>query len=108
MASSALTRFRQISLAEGVSFLLLLGVAMPLKYLAGMPMAVKAVGWVHGVLFIVYVVALLFVAADREWKPLRIFFGLVAAVLPFGPFVFDRHLRREQEAEAPAPAVEGA
>ena len=48
-------RFKWISLAEGLSFLLLLGIAMPLKYGFDMPLAVKYLGWVHGALFVVYI-----------------------------------------------------
>ena len=52
MLSHSIGRLRAIGMLEGVSFLVLLGVAMPLKYLAGMPAAVKIVGWVHGILFV--------------------------------------------------------
>lgn len=82
--------FRTVGFLEGTSFLLLLGVAMPLKYLADMPLAVRYVGWAHGVLFLAYV-AVAFAAADRmNWTVKQRLGSLVAAVLPFGPFVFDR------------------
>ena len=47
-------RLRAVGMVEAVSFLLLLGVAMPLKYFAGMPLAVKIAGWIHGLLFIAF------------------------------------------------------
>jgi integral membrane protein len=96
-AARAIARLRRVGAAEGISFLVLLGVAMPLKYLAGMPMAVKVVGWAHGVLFVVLVVALLKAKKEARW-PIR-FAGLifVAALLPFGPFVIDRRLAREEK-----------
>jgi len=84
---------RIISLTEGVSFLLLLGVAMPLKYFAGLPMAVKLAGWIHGVLFIVFGLALLQTMIVARWPMLRGAAVFVAALLPFGPFVMDRRIR---------------
>ncbi|MFW5972756.1 MAG: DUF3817 domain-containing protein, partial [Bacteroidota bacterium] len=55
MLRTALSRLRLIGFIEGLSYLALLGIAMPLKYMAGMPMAVRYVGWIHGVLFVLYV-----------------------------------------------------
>ena len=93
-----LQTFRRIAWLEGVSFLLLLGIAMPLKYLAGMPMAVRVVGLAHGVLFIAYALltALLFIRG--QWTMGRASGAMLASVLPFGTFVFDARLRREQAA----------
>ena len=54
--SSTLGRFRLVAIMEGVSFLVLLGIAMPLKYFADMPLAVKYIGWLHGLLFVLYMV----------------------------------------------------
>lgn len=89
----SLTSLRMIGWAEGLSFLLLLAVAMPLKYLAGKPLAVRVVGMIHGVLFLAYVVALLNVHFRARWPLGRtaLFFG--ASLLPFGPFVMDSKLR---------------
>ncbi|MEN3943901.1 DUF3817 domain-containing protein [Prosthecobacter sp. SYSU 5D2] len=84
---------RQIALLEGGSFLLLLGVAMPLKYLADMPMAVKVVGWAHGVLFVVFLYALLQVMLKTQWSLARCAVVFVASLLPFGPFLLDRRMR---------------
>jgi integral membrane protein len=83
---------RAIALAEGVSFLVLLGVAMPLKYLAGMPLAVKVAGWIHGLLFIAVCVVLARTARRLGWPRRRVAAVVVAALLPFGPFVIDRRL----------------
>ena len=93
MLRDSLGRLRAIGLSEAVSFLLLLGVAMPLKYWAGYPLAVRVVGWVHGFLFIAYCWALFEAATERDWpwkKSAKLF---VAALVPFGPFVTDRSLR---------------
>jgi len=82
---------------EGVSFLLLLGVAMPLKYFAGMPLAVKLAGWMHGILFMTFCMLLLIAHEDRRWSLRWTALILVAALLPFGPFVIDRRLRSEEK-----------
>ena len=84
---------RRIALLEGGSFLLLLGIAMPLKYLAGLPMAVKVVGWAHGVLFMVFLYALLQVMLKTQWSLARCALVFVASVVPFGPFLLDRKMR---------------
>ena len=87
-----LGRVRLIGLCEGVSFLLLVGVAMPLKYLADVPEAVKLTGWAHGLLFIAYCLAIF-----SAWLGGQLSFGkaalaFLASLLPFGPFLIDRKL----------------
>lgn len=82
-------------LAEGISFLVLLGIAMPLKYLMGLPQAVKIVGSLHGALFLAYVATVYFAASTWKWPGAKTVQALVAAVLPFGPFWFDAKLKRE-------------
>jgi integral membrane protein len=87
-----------VGMLEGASYIALLGIAMPLKYLAGMPLAVRIAGSLHGGLFIMFVVALIQAWTDRGWKlglGAKVF---IASLLPFGPFVIDKHLRGEQEA----------
>ncbi|MEM9691427.1 MAG: DUF3817 domain-containing protein [Myxococcota bacterium] len=96
--TSVLQKFRTVGIVEGISYLLLLGVAMPLKYVAGIPEAVKVVGWAHGVLFVAYC-ALLALA----WRTLRWSFGkavilFIASLIPFGTFVTDRRLKEEAQA----------
>ena len=98
MLRTPVGRFRAIALIEGVSYLLLLGVAMPLKYFAGFPGAVKAVGWAHGVLFVLYLVALAEVSLARRWRLVRILVAFVASLVPFGTFLLDARLRREESA----------
>ncbi len=85
---------RHIGFAEAVSFLLLMGVAMPLKYLAGQPLAVKYVGWAHGVLFVGLGVAVLYAMFAARLSIGRAVLVMVAALLPFGPFVIDGRLKR--------------
>ena len=91
---------RRVALIEGVSFLALLGIAMPLKYLANLPLAVKYVGWVHGLLFVAFCWALLqTLMRVSNWTFLRSAGVFIASLLPFGPFVIDRKMK-QWEAEA--------
>ena len=92
---TALKQFRITALMEGWSYLTLLFVAMPLKYGAGLPLAVRVVGSVHGLLFIVFVVTLYRVLRARKWPIGRAFKAFVCSVIPFGAFVFDVSLRKE-------------
>ena len=94
---NAMRFLRFVSFSEGVSYLLLLLVAMPLKYLCDMPMAVKWVGWAHGVLFIALGVSVL-LAMVRSALPFKTACVVgVASLLPAGPFFADRLLRRHLE-----------
>jgi integral membrane protein len=93
MANSSVHRLRLLALTEGGSFLLLLGIAMPLKYLAGLPAAVKIVGWAHGLLFVALCLLLLKVTLEERWPIGRAAMVFIAALLPFGPFVIDRRLK---------------
>ncbi len=88
-----IARLRLLGLIEGTSTLLLFGVAMPLKYVWDMPLAVRIVGSVHGVLFVVFCLAAVIVAARRRWPVVRPLLLIVAAIVPFGPFAVDRRLR---------------
>ncbi len=92
-------RFRWISLIEGTSFLLLLLIAMPLKYMWDYPLAVTYVGWAHGVLFVIYIYTVFPTAHKLNWNFSRTFFALIASVLPFGPFIFDRNLKKSQHVD---------
>ena len=90
--SQFLGRLRLLSIVEGTSTLLLFGIAMPLKYIADMPLAVRIAGSIHGLLF-VCLISMFLLAIRRVPISYRLSTaGIVAAVLPFGPFVFDRWL----------------
>lgn len=98
MLENPLGRLRLLGIAEGLSLLILLGIAMPLKYMADQPDAVKYTGWVHGILFVGYVIAVLFMFYDRNWPFRKVVLACLAAFLPFGTFVFDAQLREEEQA----------
>lgn len=90
-----LMNFRRAALAEGVSFLVLLFIAMPLKYMADLPIAVKVVGWLHGVLFIWYWVAALPLFTVLKWPVDRVIGIGLASILPFGTFIMERKWLRQ-------------
>ena len=91
-------RVRFVGLVEAVSFLVLLGVAMPLKYFAGMPTAVLVVGWAHGVLFMAYIPAVFIARKAMNWGFAWTVLALKASLFPFGTFIMDKYLvRREKE-----------
>lgn len=90
--------FRHIGIAEGISFLVLLGIAMPLKYFANLPMAVKIVGYAHGFLFIAFIL-LAWQAKTNLNKSMGWFvLAFLASLIPFGTFVLDQHLKKDQAA----------
>ncbi|AUX48387.1 membrane protein [Sorangium cellulosum] len=92
---TALRQFRLVAILEGLSYLALLFIAMPLKYLAGLPFAVRVVGSAHGILFVLFLAALLRAAAKHRWPLTRSLLAFVSSLVPFGTFVFDRSLQRE-------------
>jgi integral membrane protein len=90
--SQFLGRLRLLSITEGISTLLLFGIAMPLKYLADMPLAVRIIGSLHGLLFVCLTIVFLLAIQRVPISKGLAMAGIVAAILPFGPFVFDRWL----------------
>lgn len=80
---------------EGLSYLVLLGIAMPLKYLAGQPELVRFVGSLHGLLAILFVLAVVQVWIVRRWSWIKVSVALIASVIPFGAFFLEASLRRE-------------
>jgi integral membrane protein len=82
-------RLRIIGFVEGVSFLVLLFIAMPLKYAFGMPAMVKQVGMMHGVLFILYVLAVVIAKFEKDWSFGKMGLALLVSFIPFGTFWAD-------------------
>ncbi len=90
--------FRKIAFAEGVSFLVLLGIAMPLKYFADMPMAVTIVGGLHGVLFVGFIVLAYMVKEEYKKDFMWLLKAGVASIIPFGTFYMDKEWKKEEAA----------
>lgn len=93
---SSLAIFRKVAVLEGISYLLLLFVAMPLKYYANMPLAVKYTGWAHGLLFVLYAALLVLAWQEQKWKFGKAVLIFLASLLPFMPFIVDRKLKDER------------
>ncbi len=92
--SKELNQFILIGRLEAISFLILLLVAMPMKYMMDMPLAVTYFGWIHGLLFMIYLYLAMIVKGVENWNFARLATAVVAALLPFGPFIFERKLKR--------------
>ena len=90
--------FRIIALAEGISFLTLLCIAMPMKYFMGMPEVVRVVGGIHGGLFLLYVGLLAVIHFRHRWSFIFSLYAFVASIIPFGTFVLDKQLREKEAA----------
>lgn len=88
--------FRKIALAEGVSFLVLLFIAMPLKYFADMPMAVSVVGMLHGVLFVVFIILAFEVKGSYKKNFGWFTKSFIASLVPFGTFIMDKQWKTEE------------
>ncbi len=97
MLSTPIGRLRVIGLIEGISFLLLLFVAMPLKYFAGFATAVKITGMAHGILFILFIFAVIQVTIVHRKSIAWALGAFVSSVIPFGTFVLDAKLKNEQQ-----------
>lgn len=83
--------FRKIAIAEGISFLVLLSIAMPLKYFANFPMAVTIVGGLHGVLFVAFILLAWMVRKSLVW----FIKAFIASLLPLGTIVMDKQWKKE-------------
>jgi integral membrane protein len=81
--------FRWISILEGTSFLLLLFLAMPLKYFFDYPQMVQVVGMAHGILFIAYVLGAFLMYKPLNWRPNTLLIVTACSVVPFGPFYIE-------------------
>ncbi|MBN2981509.1 DUF3817 domain-containing protein [Cohnella algarum] len=93
--STSYRLFKWVSYAEGISFLVLLLIAMPLKYMVDIPEPVTVIGMIHGVLFAAYVAGIAWMTILHRWRLVWALGALAAAFLPFGPFVFEAFLKRK-------------
>jgi integral membrane protein len=85
-----LTLFRATAILEGISYLALFAVTMPLKYWADIPMPNKYVGYAHGVLFIGYIILAFIFWRMKKWGCKKGFILLLASLLPFATFYVDK------------------
>ena len=90
---------RPIMFAEATSYLVLLVVAMPLKYIWHLPIAVKIAGSIHGGLFVAFCIALQQACAAGRWPTKRAFMLFVASFIPILPYFLDQRLREWTDAE---------
>ncbi len=95
MLSTAINRLRIISLIEALSYLVLLGIAMPLKYVWGEPQAVRVVGMAHGVLFCLFCCALLNAMLVQKWGLKPPFWIFMASLFPFAPLWVEMWLKQQ-------------
>ena len=102
------TRLRAIALAEGISLLVLVGIAMPLKHLAGKPEVTRIVGLAHGLLFLAYLAALADAYGTRRIGGREALFALLGSLLPGGAFVFAYRFARSEAPAEDAPARDRA
>ena len=93
MLNTNLKKFRLIALLEGLSFIILLFIAMPIKYMMGEPMAVKIVGMAHGGLFLLFLYLLFVTAKEYKWNFSFISMAFIASLLPFGTFYLEKKLK---------------
>lgn len=97
MGTKVISLLRKTGIAEGISFLILLIIAMPLKYYFGMPIAVKITGSIHGFLFVAYVALAYYAKEVYNWPLKRFFEAFLCAWLPLGTFFFDARLKSEEQ-----------
>ncbi|RYD75636.1 MAG: DUF3817 domain-containing protein [Sphingobacteriales bacterium] len=92
---TALGRFRLIAILEGISYVILVFISMPLKYFGNFPEAVKYNGWLHGILFVPFCFLLLHAWIIQKWSFIKAVLAFFASLIPFGTFVFDRAIKNE-------------
>ncbi|MBP9925169.1 MAG: DUF3817 domain-containing protein [Cyclobacteriaceae bacterium] len=92
----SIRNLRIVGITEGISFLVLLLIAMPLKYYFNYPLAVKWVGSAHGALFILYLLAVVLAIRAMDWGVSGVLLALLASLVPGGTFILDRSLRKRE------------
>ncbi|WHY00354.1 DUF3817 domain-containing protein [Neobacillus sp. DY30] len=96
MLTSAIGRFRLMGFIEGLSLLILLFIAMPLKYFAGLPEVVTVVGSLHGLFFIMYLFTIAYVTFKIRWSFIWVTSAIAVAFIPFGNIFLDAKLRKSR------------
>ena len=88
--------FRIVAFLEGLSYILLLFIATPIKYFADDPQYVRMLGMPHGILFMAYVVIAVLISKDMKWSSKTLWIVLLASVIPFGTFYIDKKILKQQ------------
>jgi integral membrane protein len=94
LLKTQLGRLRVLAFVEGISFLIILFITMPLKYVWAMPEPNKVFGMAHGLLFVLYVFAVIQIKFEQHWSNRKMMFALLASIVPFGTFWADKKLFR--------------
>ncbi len=92
LLSTSVGRLRVLGFLEGVSWLVLLFIAVPMKYIGHDPSLVKAIGPVHGLLFVLFVLYAIWVGVGQNWKFGTTWKVLLSSLVPFGTFYVDRKI----------------
>lgn len=95
--TTTLGRLRLIAFIEGISYIVLLFVAMPLKYIYEQPDAVRTVGSIHGFLFVAYVLLVFLTKVEHRWDWAKTGLLLLISLIPFGNFYADRKWLAEEQ-----------
>ncbi|MBL0709235.1 MAG: DUF3817 domain-containing protein [Sulfurimonas sp.] len=105
MLDSSIKKFRIASFIEGLSYLVLLFIAMPIKYIGGNPIPVKIVGMTHGVLFCLFIYFLYTAMSEHKWSKKFSLFAFITSLVPFGMLFLDKYLKKKELASTPAKLV---
>ncbi len=92
LLNSHIGRLRVVAFMEGCSLLALVFIAMPVKYLLGIPEATQAIGMIHGILFVVFIIATIAVSILYKWTVGRVLLVMASSMLPFGTFYIDKKI----------------
>ena len=99
LLSTQLGRFKVLAFGEGISFLALLFITMPLKYALDVPGPNRIIGLIHGLLFVLYVFAVIQIKIEKAWKNQTMLQALLAAIIPFGTFYITARILPKEEQE---------
>lgn len=88
--------FKTIALLEGISNIVLLFFAVPMKWIFNHPEFVPSIGMTHGILFIAYIVIATYLFIKFKWKPMKFFIICMASIIPFGTFyIKNKYFKKE-------------
>lgn len=98
LLSSKIGQLRIVGILEGSSWLILLFIAMPMKYMFNNPIGTQIMGPIHGFLFVIFVLYILLLSFQLKWSFFKITLLLLAAsIIPFGTFYVDKKILSKME-----------